>query len=46
MGVSTSLTFEQFEKYSHNGHSETLATELHSALFPGWSAPVAAIFPD
>jgi len=28
-----------------DGHSETLATELHSALFPGWSAPVAAIFP-
>jgi Uma2 family endonuclease len=29
-----------------DGHSETLATDLHSALFPGWSAPVAVIFPD
>ncbi len=28
-----------------DGPSETLATELPSALFPGWSAPVAAIFP-
>jgi Uma2 family endonuclease len=28
-----------------DGHSETLATELRSALFPGWSAPVSAIFP-
>ncbi len=29
-----------------DGHSETLATELHSGLFPGWSAPVANIFPE
>ena len=28
-----------------DGHSETLATELRSALFPDWSAPIAAIFP-
>jgi len=27
-----------------DGRSETLATELRSALFPGWSAPVSAIF--
>ena len=27
-----------------DGHSETLATDLRSALFPGWSAPLAAIF--
>ena len=29
-----------------DGHSETLATELHSALFPGWSAPLSAVFAD
>ena len=29
-----------------DGHSETLATELLSALFPGWSAPLSAIFPE
>jgi Uma2 family endonuclease len=29
-----------------DGHSETLATELRSALFPGWSAPLSAIFAD
>jgi Uma2 family endonuclease len=28
-----------------DGHSETLATGLKSELFPGWSAPVSAIFP-
>jgi hypothetical protein len=27
-----------------DGHSETLATGLRSALFPGWSAPLSAIF--
>jgi Uma2 family endonuclease len=27
-----------------DGHSETLSRHLHSALFPGWSAPVSAIF--
>jgi Uma2 family endonuclease len=27
-----------------DGHSETLADNLRSALFPGWSAPVAGIF--
>jgi len=27
-----------------DGHSETLAENLRSALFPGWSVPVAAIF--
>jgi Uma2 family endonuclease len=27
-----------------DGHSETLGSDLHSALFPGWSAPVSAIF--
>ncbi len=29
-----------------DGHSETLATELRSALFPGWSAPLSVIFAD
>jgi len=29
-----------------DGHSETLAGELRSALFPGWSAPLSIIFPD
>jgi Uma2 family endonuclease len=29
-----------------DGHSETLATELRSALFPDWSAPLSAIFAD
>ena len=29
-----------------DGHSETLATELRSALFPGWSVPLSAIFTD
>ncbi len=29
-----------------DGHSETLATELRSDLFPGWSAPLSAIFAD
>jgi Uma2 family endonuclease len=29
-----------------DGHSETLATEVRSALFPGWSAPLSAIFAD
>jgi Uma2 family endonuclease len=28
-----------------DGHSVTLSTELRSALFPDWSAPLAAIFP-
>jgi len=28
-----------------DGHSETLASELHSTLFPGWSASPSAIFP-
>jgi Uma2 family endonuclease len=32
--------------YFPDGHSETLATELRSALFPGWSAPLSAIFAD
>jgi Uma2 family endonuclease len=27
-----------------DGHSETLTTELKSALFPGWSAPLSAVF--
>jgi Uma2 family endonuclease len=27
-----------------DGHSETLAAGLQSALFPGWSAPLSAIF--
>jgi Uma2 family endonuclease len=27
-----------------DGHSETLATGLQSALFPGWSAPLSGIF--
>lgn len=26
------------------GHSETLANELRSTLFPGWSAALSAIF--
>jgi Uma2 family endonuclease len=30
--------------YFPNGHSETLAENLQSAVFPGWSAPLAAIF--
>lgn len=29
-----------------DGHSETPASELRSALFPGWSAPLYAIFAD
>jgi Uma2 family endonuclease len=29
-----------------DGHSETLAGGLQSALFPGWSAPLSAIFSD
>lgn len=29
-----------------DGHSETLAAELKSALFPGWSAPLSAIFTE
>jgi Uma2 family endonuclease len=29
-----------------DGRGETLATELRSALFPGWSAPLSAIFAD
>jgi Uma2 family endonuclease len=29
-----------------DGHSETLATELKSALFPSWSAPLSAIFTE
>jgi hypothetical protein len=28
-----------------DGHSETLAASLQSALFPGWTAPLSAIFP-
>ena len=32
--------------YFPDGHSETLATELGSSLFPGWSAPLSAIFAD
>jgi Uma2 family endonuclease len=28
-----------------DGHSETLSDDLRSALFPGWTAPLAAIFP-
>jgi Uma2 family endonuclease len=27
-----------------DGHSETLAKDLQSAMFPGWSAPLSAIF--
>jgi Uma2 family endonuclease len=27
-----------------DGHSETLADVLRSAMFPGWSAPVAGVF--
>jgi Uma2 family endonuclease len=29
-----------------DGHGEMLATELRSALFPGWTAPLSAIFAD
>jgi Uma2 family endonuclease len=29
-----------------DGHSETLASDLHSSLFPGWSAPLSAIFAE
>ena len=29
-----------------DGHSETLATELKSTLFPGWSVPLSAIFSE
>ena len=29
-----------------DGHGETLASDLQSALFPGWSAPLAVIFSD
>ena len=29
-----------------DGHSETLADGTPSALFPGWSAPLSAIFAD
>jgi len=29
-----------------DGHSETLANGLKSDLFPGWSAPLSAIFTD
>jgi Uma2 family endonuclease len=29
-----------------DGHSETLADDLKSALFPGWSAPMSAILQD
>jgi Uma2 family endonuclease len=29
-----------------DGHSETLARELQSAMFPGWSAPLSSIFPS
>ena len=29
-----------------DGHSETLANDLHSALFPGWSAALSAIFAE
>jgi Uma2 family endonuclease len=29
-----------------DGHSETLASGLQSALFPAWSEPLSAIFPD
>jgi Uma2 family endonuclease len=29
-----------------DGHSETLARELQSALFPGWSAALSSIFPS
>jgi len=32
--------------YFPDGHGETLAPNLQSALFPGWSAPFSAIFPD
>jgi Uma2 family endonuclease len=30
--------------YFPDGHGETLASGLQSALFPGWSAPLSAIF--
>jgi Uma2 family endonuclease len=29
-----------------DGHSETLASDLQSALFPGWSASLSAIFSE
>jgi Uma2 family endonuclease len=29
-----------------DGHSETLSGGLQSALFPGWSAPLSAVFGD
>ncbi len=29
-----------------DGHGETLATDLHSTLFPGWSGALSAIFAD
>jgi Uma2 family endonuclease len=31
--------------YFPDGHAETLAETLHAALFPGWTAPLAAILP-
>ena len=32
--------------YFPDGHGETLANELCSTLFPGWSAPSAVLFAD
>ncbi|MGP0073451.1 MAG: Uma2 family endonuclease [Bryobacteraceae bacterium] len=43
------IVFPQTRRVRANfpdGHSETLSTELHSALFPGWSAPLTAVFVD
>jgi Uma2 family endonuclease len=43
------IVFPQTRRVRANfpdGHSETLSTELRSALFPGWSAPLTAIFVD
>jgi Uma2 family endonuclease len=40
------LQTHRVRAYFPDGHSETLAAELHSALFPGLSAPLSAIFGD
>jgi Uma2 family endonuclease len=37
---------QRIRVYFPDGHSETLASDLQSALFPGWSAPLSAIFPE
>jgi Uma2 family endonuclease len=37
---------QRIRVYFPDGHSETLASDLQSALFPGWSAAISAIFAD